>query len=179
MKWYFFFFDLSASISKPEIAPQKLKSWFSNAKTKDKTRKVEPFRSWLSRLTALHGPPRRLQMSWVLWQHPEHGEALRIRYRKLYSKDADDEADDERNEVDPFEKDGDGDGDGDGDSDDSRPGQLLHRKFRLAQAYFEKLTDEEKEQLRDQRERDFEERREAFRKSLKGETECSPDELAE
>ncbi|KAJ7811820.1 hypothetical protein B0H14DRAFT_3479436 [Mycena olivaceomarginata] len=167
----------------------KLKSWFSNAKTKDKTRKVEPFRSWLSRLTALYGPPRRLQMSWVLWQHPEHGEALRIRYQKLYSKDADDEADAERNDVDLFEKDSDGDGDGDGeggsdgdgdgDGDDSRPGQLLHRKFRLAQAYFEKLTDEEKEQLRDQRERDFEERREAFRKSLKGEMECSPDELAE
>ncbi|KAJ7694511.1 hypothetical protein B0H14DRAFT_2650965 [Mycena olivaceomarginata] len=138
-------------------------------------------------------------MSWVLWQHPEHGEALRIHYRKLYNKDTDDEVDDERNEVDPFEKDGDGDGngngngdgggdgngdgdgggDGDGDGDDSHLGQLLHRKFRLAQAYFEKLTDEEKEQLRDQRECDFEERREAFRKSLKGETECSPDKLAE
>ncbi|KAJ7789648.1 hypothetical protein B0H14DRAFT_3502764 [Mycena olivaceomarginata] len=74
---------------------------------------------------------------------------------------------------------GGGDGDGDGNGNDSRPGQLLHRKFRLAQAYFEKLTDEEKEQLRDQQERDFEERREAFCKSLNGETECSPDELAE
>ncbi|KAJ7821544.1 hypothetical protein B0H14DRAFT_2599166 [Mycena olivaceomarginata] len=126
MKWYFFFFDLS-----------KLKSWFSNAKTKDKTQKVEPFHSWLSHLTALHGPPRRLQMSWVLWQHPEHGEALCIRYRKLYRKDADDGADNDRNDMDPFEKDsngnsngnGDGSSDGarDGDGNNSRLGQLCRR----------------------------------------------------
>ncbi|KAJ7304806.1 hypothetical protein DFH08DRAFT_976586 [Mycena albidolilacea] len=72
----------------------KLKGWFSNAKTKDKTRKVEPFRAWLAGLTALRGAPRHMQMPWMLWQHPAHGEVLRSRYRKTFGKDADDEEDD-------------------------------------------------------------------------------------
>jgi hypothetical protein len=38
--------------------PQKIKRWFSNAKTKDKTRKVEPFRvscklPWVSSARAI------------------------------------------------------------------------------------------------------------------------------
>jgi hypothetical protein len=44
---------------------QKLKSWFSNQKTKDKSRKVEPFRDWLGCLAQITGTPRYTRLPWL------------------------------------------------------------------------------------------------------------------
>ncbi|KAJ7319447.1 hypothetical protein DFH08DRAFT_819378 [Mycena albidolilacea] len=82
----------------------KLKSWSSNAKTKQQSRKVKPFRAWLA------GWCQRYQ---VLWQDAGHGEILRIRYREMYKKEADDKKED-RSSLDAFEKDGGDSKDGDG-----------------------------------------------------------------
>ncbi|KAJ7302480.1 hypothetical protein DFH08DRAFT_826653 [Mycena albidolilacea] len=140
----------------------KLKGWFSNAKTKDKTRKVEPFRAWLAGLTALRGAPRHMQMPWMLWQAPGP------------RRDADDEEDDVDG-LDGFEKE---DGD-DVDEDTPARAQTLHRKRRLAVAYFEELDEEEQAHMQAEREKDFVDRRNAYERALKGETECSTEELAD
>ncbi|KAJ7828210.1 hypothetical protein B0H14DRAFT_1219355 [Mycena olivaceomarginata] len=152
----------------------KLKGWFSNAKTKEKTRKIEPFRAWLASLTALRGAPRHMQMPWVLWKDPTHGEVLRARYRTEFGKDADDEEDDV-NELDGFEKE---DGD-DVEEDTPTRAQTLNCKRRLALTYFDELGEEEQARMQAEREKDFTGRRDAYERTLNGETECSAEELAE
>ncbi|KAJ7776666.1 hypothetical protein B0H14DRAFT_3508248 [Mycena olivaceomarginata] len=138
----------------------RFNSWFSNAKTKDKTRKVEPFRAWLVGLNALRGAPRHMQMPWMLWQHPTHGEVLRSRYRKAFGKDADDEEDD-ADELDGFEKE-----DGN-DVDEDTPARAQDTASQAAPRGWcgegERLVD----------------RKNAYEKALKGETECSAEELAD
>ncbi|KAJ7799451.1 hypothetical protein B0H14DRAFT_2617031 [Mycena olivaceomarginata] len=79
---------------------QKLKRWFSNAKTKERSRKVEPFRAWLARLTSANGAPRRIQLPWVVWQHAKHGEELRALYRETYKVEADEEEEEEGADLD-------------------------------------------------------------------------------
>jgi hypothetical protein len=113
-------------------------------------------------------------MPWVLWKDPTHGEALRVRYRTAYGKDADDEEDDV-NGLDGFEKE---DGD-DVDEDIPTRAQTLHRKRRLALAYFDELGKEEQAHMQAEREKDFADRRNAYERTLKGEMECSEEELAE
>ncbi|KAJ7704709.1 hypothetical protein B0H14DRAFT_3526579 [Mycena olivaceomarginata] len=155
----------------------KIKSWFSNQKTKDKTRKVEPFRAWLSKITSLQGSPRRLQIGWVLWRDPKYGEVLRARYQK-YKKEADEEEDEDADGVDPFEKEGSEDQASEDQTDASR-GVLLQCKLRLALAYFKELSGDEKTGLAEAREEDFEARRKAYESALKDEAECSVAELDE
>jgi hypothetical protein len=156
---------------------QKLKNWFSNAKTKEKTRKVEPFRAWLSSLTALRGAPRHVRMPWVLWQHEKHGEILRVRYRDLYGKNADDEEED-ISSADAFEKEDEEEQAGNDDAAPTRA-ETLHRKMRFAQEYFTELAEEEQQELHVQREKNYQERRSAYEKALQGDTECSAEELEE
>ncbi|KAJ7681546.1 hypothetical protein B0H14DRAFT_2655209 [Mycena olivaceomarginata] len=134
----------------------KIKQWYWNQRTKDKGRKIEPFRAWLSRLTVQQGHPRRLRMAWVLWRDPKHGDVLRRRYRTKYGKDADEETE-----------------------EDGGTGDLLHHKLRLAVAYLDELMDEEKSHLTECREKDFEEHMIAYERALKGETDCTADELDE
>ncbi|KAJ7851595.1 hypothetical protein B0H14DRAFT_3451173 [Mycena olivaceomarginata] len=155
----------------------KIKSWFSNQKTKDKTRKVEPFRAWLSKITSLQGSPRRLQIGWVMWRDPKYGEVLRARYQK-YKKEADEEEDEDADRVDPFEKEGSEDQASEDQTDASR-GVLLQCKLRLALAYFKELSGDEKTGLAEAREEDFEARRKAYESTLKDEAECSVAELDE
>jgi hypothetical protein len=154
---------------------QKLKSWFSYAKTKDKSRKVEPFRAWLTNISVVKGAPRRVQLPWVLWQDDQHGEVLRTRYRDVYKKDADEEEDNVEG-MDAFEKE---DDELAGEEESPTCAQLLHRKFHLAHTYFGELSEEEQQNVRDKRENDYAERREAYDRRLKGETDCTPEELAE
>jgi hypothetical protein len=153
---------------------QKLKSWFSNAKTKQQSRKVEPFRAWLASIKAVKGAPRRVQLPWLLWQDASHGEALRARYREAYKKEADDE-EEEGSLLDPFEKDGDEGEDGEGPT----PAQLLHRKHRLAQTYFDELTEEEQERVREKREEEYAARLAAHNRLMQGNAACTAEELAE
>ncbi|KAJ7871249.1 hypothetical protein B0H14DRAFT_2570952 [Mycena olivaceomarginata] len=155
----------------------KLKNWFSNAKTKEKTRKVEPFRAWLSSLTALRGAPRHVRMPWVLWQHEKHGEILRVRYRDLYGKNTDDEEED-ISSADAFEKEDEEEQAGNDDAAPTRA-ETLHRKLRFAQEYFTELAEEEQQELHVQREKNYQERRSAYEKALQGDTECSAEELEE
>ncbi|KAJ7315444.1 hypothetical protein DFH08DRAFT_820694 [Mycena albidolilacea] len=97
-----------------------------------------------------------------------------FRYRKTFGKDADDEEDDVDG-LDGFEKE---DGD-DVDEDTPARAQTLHRKRRLAVAYFEELDEEEQAHMQAEREKDFVDRRNAYERALKGETECSTEELAD
>ncbi|KAF7376801.1 hypothetical protein MSAN_00097500 [Mycena sanguinolenta] len=142
----------------------KLKSWFSNAKTKDKRRNLEPFRAWLSSLTAIHGAPRRIKLPWLVWQHPTHGEALRVRYHHKYKKDADDELGQAR---DGFEKDDESDEE-DEEEEDAPAVNVMNRKYDLARTYYEELDEEQQAELMEQRDKDFKEQRAAYERSLKG-----------
>ncbi|KAJ6480221.1 hypothetical protein C8R45DRAFT_933150 [Mycena sanguinolenta] len=151
----------------------KLKSWFSNVKTKQKLRKLEPFAAWLARLKSLQGAPRRIQIPWVLWQDPTHGEVLRERYQTQYHQDADSE-EDEEGQLDGFEK----EDAADNEEEPSRA-ELLQRKFQLAQTYFKELNEEEQAKIQERRETDFAARHGAYERVLKGEVACSADELAD
>ncbi|KAF8208557.1 hypothetical protein K438DRAFT_1754442 [Mycena galopus ATCC 62051] len=154
---------------------QKIKAWFSNAMTKQNVRKTEPFHAWLSKLTALQGAPRRIQLAWILWRHEKHGEALRNRYCDKFKGEADEEKEEGAAEVDGFEKDGDKE-----DEEDSPPVvELMNRKYDLAVEYYGELTEEEQEEIQKQREEDFQERRVAYQRTLRGETAYTADELAE
>jgi hypothetical protein len=93
---------------------------------------------------------------------------------KTFGKDADDEEDDVDG-LDGFEKE---DGD-DVDEDTPARAQTLHRKRRLVVAYFEELDEEEQAHMQAEREKDFVDRRNTYERALKGETECSTEELAE
>ncbi|KAF7361557.1 hypothetical protein MSAN_01189300 [Mycena sanguinolenta] len=158
-------------------ARSKLKSWFSNSKTKEKSRDLKPFRSWLSCLTAIHGAPRRVKLPWVLWQHPTHGEALRVRYRQQYKKDADEEVGEG---GDGFEKDSESDEEEEVEAEEDTPGvKMMNRKYELGRAYYEELDEAQQTEILDQREKNFQERRAAYERTLKGETTSTPDELAE
>ncbi|KAJ7321809.1 hypothetical protein DFH08DRAFT_969696 [Mycena albidolilacea] len=103
---------------------QKLRSWYSNAKTKDNARKVEPFRAWLAKLTAVQGSPRRIHLPWMLWRHVTDGNVLRARYRERYGQDADDKEQD-MSAVDEFEKSmvGEDSGQGEGQQSNDRDGE--------------------------------------------------------
>jgi hypothetical protein len=114
-----------------------------------------------------------MQMPWMLWQHLANGEALRARYWAEFGKDTDDE--DDMDGLDGFEKE---DG-GAADEDTPDRAQMLHRKRRLALMYFDKLGEEEQAHMQAEREKDFAARRNTYEKTLKGETECSEEELAE
>jgi hypothetical protein len=83
--------------------------------------------------------------------------------------------------VDPFEKEKGEEGDDEDDEDENDPsqGDLLQRKLCLAVAYLDELMDEEKSRLTECREKDFEERMIAYERALKGETDCTADELDE
>ncbi|KAF8194498.1 hypothetical protein K438DRAFT_1969110 [Mycena galopus ATCC 62051] len=114
----------------------KLHTWFSYQKTKDKTRKVELFRTWLNAILSAHGPPRRIKMGWVLWRDPAHGEALQVLYREKFAKNADDDNGD-REGKDGFEKE-----DGREEEEEEAPvgrTKLLHDKYHLAMEYFKQL----------------------------------------
>ncbi|KAF8151167.1 hypothetical protein K438DRAFT_1988316 [Mycena galopus ATCC 62051] len=123
----------------------KLKCWFSNAKTKENTHKVELFCAWLSSLTALHGAPRHIKLVWILWRDTKHGEALRLLYRQKYKQDPDEE--EQADGVDGFEKDdedeGEGEGEGEGgDKEGEGKGgrtKLMIAKYKLALSYFNGL----------------------------------------
>jgi hypothetical protein len=151
-----------------------LKSWFSNAKTKQQSRKVEPFRAWLAGVKAIKGAPHRIQLPWVLWQDASHSEVLRARYREAYKKEADDE-EEEGSPLEAFEKEGDEGEDNDGPT----CVQLLHRKFHLAHTYLGELSEEEQEKVRQTREEDYATRRAAHDRLIKGDTACTVEELAE
>ncbi|KAJ7709245.1 hypothetical protein B0H14DRAFT_2646398 [Mycena olivaceomarginata] len=199
---------------------QKLKRWFSNAKTKERSRKVEPFRAWLARLTSANGAPRRIQLPWVVWQHAKHGEELRALYRETYKVEADEEEEEEGADLDENdegegeegetgregqgdesreegergregekegdseeneeegEKDGDEEGEKDGDEEEEEPARsrsaTLNRKYSLAKSYFKKLSEEEKEELEKMREDDYNARRAAHGRALKGRPPAAP-----
>jgi hypothetical protein len=123
-------------------------------------------------------------MGWVLWRDPKHGDVLRRQYRTKYGSNADEETEEDGGAVDPFEKENGEEGDDEDDEDDegendASQGELLQRKLRLAVAYLNELTDEEKSRLTEFREKDFEERTAAYERTLKGETDCTADELDE
>lgn len=113
-----------------------------------------------------------------MWHDPKYGEVLRAQYRKKYQKEADEEEDKDADGVDPFEKEG-GEDQGGEDQTDASRGVLLQRKLRLALAYFEELSGDEKTGLAEAREEDFEARRKVYESALKGEAECSVAELDE
>lgn len=165
------------SVLNQQVRPiQKLKSWFSYAKTKDKARKVEPFRAWLTGLKSIHGAPRRLQIAWIIWQHPAHGDSIRLRYKETYKKDADEDHEEEDAEgLDAFVKDG---SEGQEDVDEPTRAGLLHRKHQLARTYFAELGEEEKAEVLERREAEFAERRAAYERLLKGEAASTAEELA-
>lgn len=148
---------------------QKLKSWFSNQKTKDKGRKIEPFRAWLGRLANLSGPPRHTRLPWVAWQHPQHGDALRTLYRQKYHVNADKEEGEGEKEE----------GDDDGEDEGGTTAGALNRKYAFAKEYLETLSKEEREELVELRDKDFEERQAAHQRMVKGEGSRSNEELAE
>ncbi|KAJ7336989.1 hypothetical protein DFH08DRAFT_813283 [Mycena albidolilacea] len=156
-------------------AMSKLKGWFSNAKTKEKPRKIEPFRTWLASLTALRGSPRHIQMPWMSWQHPTHGEVLRAHYWAEFGKDADNKEEDVIDRLNGFEK----EDSGATDEDTPHQAQTLYRKQRLALMYFDELGEEEQAHMQAEREKDFVVHRNTYKKTLKGKTECSEEELAE
>ncbi|KAJ7339273.1 hypothetical protein DFH08DRAFT_812664 [Mycena albidolilacea] len=147
----------------PATSKQKLKSWFSNAKTKQQSRKVEPFRAWLASIKAVKGAPRRIQLPWVLWQDASH---------EVYKKEADDE-EEEGSLFNPFEKDSDEGEDGEG----LTPAQLLHRKHCLTQTYFDELTEEEQEKVREKREEEYAARLAAHNRLMQGNAACTVEEL--
>ncbi|KAJ7360891.1 hypothetical protein DFH08DRAFT_1031297 [Mycena albidolilacea] len=154
----------------------KLKSWFSYAKTKDNARKVEPFRAWLTGLKSIHGAPHRLQIAWIIWQHPAHGDSIRLCYKETYKKDVDKDHEEEDAEgLDAFVKDG---SEGQEDMDEPTRTGLLHRKHQLTRAYFAELSEEEKAEVLQRREAEFAERHAAYERLLKGEAASSVGELA-
>ncbi|KAF8215256.1 hypothetical protein K438DRAFT_1749321 [Mycena galopus ATCC 62051] len=129
---------------------QKLKHWFSNAKTKDNNRKLEPFRMWLCSLATLHGAPQRIKLVGMLWCHEKHGESLCLLYRQKYKKDAD--TDDNADGADGFEnKKGEENEDLDEGEDEGVAAQtkLMSVKYKITLPYFKGLTKEE------QREADY------------------------
>ncbi|KAJ7363722.1 hypothetical protein DFH08DRAFT_949358 [Mycena albidolilacea] len=81
--------------------------------------------------------------------------------------------------VDPFEKEKGEEGDDEDNEDENDPsqGELLQRKLCLAVTYLNKLTDKEKSCLTERREKDFEECMIAYERALKGETDCTANEL--
>ncbi|KAJ7680080.1 hypothetical protein B0H14DRAFT_3535953 [Mycena olivaceomarginata] len=120
----------------------KLKTWFSNQKTKDKGRKIEPFRVWLGHLANLSGPPHHTRLLWVAWQHPQHGDALRTLYRQKYHVDADEEDGEGEKEL---EEEDEGE---DEDERDTATAGALNRKYTFAKEYLATLSMEEREELR-------------------------------
>jgi hypothetical protein len=92
------------------------------------------------------------------------------------------EGDSEENEEEG-EKDGDEEGEKDGDEEEEEPARsrsaTLNRKYSLAKSYFNKLSEEEKEELEKMREDDYNARCAAHGRALKGEAACSSEELAE
>jgi hypothetical protein len=177
-----------------------LKSWYSNAKTKEKTRKVEPFRVWLAKLTALQGSPHHLYLPRVLWRHATHGDVLRARYREQCGQDADDE-DQDVTTVDCLEETGDEEGgekdgqdksrkedneEGDNDNEEeagegeasAAQARLLKHKYRLARDYFDELDKEEQNEVQKIWEADYQERRAAHDRMLQGGQLCNAEELS-
>jgi hypothetical protein len=138
----------------------------------------------------------------VLWRHATHGDVLRARYREQYGQDADDE-DQDVTTADGFEKEtgdeegGEKDGqeksrkedDEEGDNDDEEEAgegeasaaqaRLLKRKYRLARNYFDELDEEEQNEVQKIREADYQERRAAHDRMLRGEQPCNAEELSE
>ncbi|KAJ7815299.1 hypothetical protein B0H14DRAFT_2603499 [Mycena olivaceomarginata] len=92
-------------------------------------RGVEPFRAWLASIKAVKGVPRRVQLPWVLWQDASHGEALRARYREAYKKEADDE--------------------------EKRGAFSIRLRRTATKTYFDELTEEEQERVREKREEEY------------------------
>lgn len=118
-----------------------------------------------------------MKLPWLLWQDLTHGPILRARYHTTYRKDADDELG--AGDVCGFEQ---GDGEQhDDDDEDYTPTtvQSMNNKYELALAYYEELDEEEQKKIQERRENDWKERREAYQKSLRGETACNGAELAE
>jgi hypothetical protein len=166
---FVFFFSTSQS----DWGTQKLKTWFSNQKTKDKGRKIEPFRVWLGRLANLSGPPRHTRLPWVAWQHPQHGDALRTLYRQKYHVNADEEDGEGEKELEEEDK---------GEDEDERDtitAGALNRKYAFTKEYLATLSTEEREELVELRDKDFEDRQAAHKRLLMGEDLCSSEELAE
>jgi hypothetical protein len=161
---------------------QKVKRWFSYAKTKDKNRKTEPFRAWLGRLATVHHKPRRLHLPWLLWQHEKQGQALRALYRQKYNADTDEEGVDEDGDGEDGE---DGEDGGDEQDDDEKQvgakgrSEMLNRRYALGKAFFDGLTQEEQEEMQELRENQFKERLAAFERAAQGDATSTPDELAE
>ncbi|KAJ7323047.1 hypothetical protein DFH08DRAFT_818159 [Mycena albidolilacea] len=145
-----------------------LKSWFSNVKTKNKMWKLEPFCVWLSCLTSAHGAPQSVQLPWVLWQHPMHG-------KEKYGKEVDEE-EDNADEMDGYEKETGEEGTEEGQQ--SQVG-LMNQKHFLAWLYFAELEEDEQQEIRKQREDNFEEWWNMFQRMLQEETHCTVEELAE
>jgi hypothetical protein len=117
-----------------------------------------------------------LQIAWIIWQHPAHGDSIRLRYKETYKKDADEDHEEEDAEgLDAFVKDG---SEGQEDADEPTRAGLLHRKHQLARAYFAELSEEEKAEVLERREAEFAERRAAYERLLKGEAASSVEELA-
>ncbi|KAJ6449640.1 hypothetical protein C8R45DRAFT_1114526 [Mycena sanguinolenta] len=152
---------------------QKLKNWFNNTQTKDKQRKVEPFHTWLVSLMTVRGHPQRIQLPWVLWQHPKHREVLRVCYCKKYGKDADAEAHDaETEEGSEQEKgeDNDEEPNFENDNDDTdavhTQTEQLHNKYHLGKAYYDKLTPEDQKKVQEMQEENYQERHTAHERAL-------------
>jgi hypothetical protein len=156
-----------------------VKHWFSYGKTKAKGRKSEPFRAWLRGLVTAPGKPHRVHLPWLLWQHEEHGEALRVLYRQKYKADADEE-DVEADEEDEEDKEDEEDV---GDHGEKQAGtarsETLDRRYALGKAFFDGLTEEERTKIQELRENNFKEKMAAYERAAKGEAAFSPDELAE
>ncbi|KAJ7369100.1 hypothetical protein DFH08DRAFT_947975 [Mycena albidolilacea] len=162
---------------------KKLRSWYLNAKTKDKTWKVEPFWAWLGKLSAAQGSPHRLHLPWVVWRHETHGDVLCACYHERYGQDPDEDQQD-TSEADGFEtatagkKGGEREGQQSNSRDGEKEGQekedkeegereegegdhapthaeLLQRKYHLAKAYFDELSKDEQEEVVKIREDDY------------------------
>ncbi|KAF8195154.1 hypothetical protein K438DRAFT_1968484 [Mycena galopus ATCC 62051] len=145
-------------------------------KTKDKTRKVEPFRAWLNAILSAHGPPRRIKMGWALWRDPAHGEALQVLYREKFAKNTNDDNGD-REGMDGFEKE-----DSREEEDEEAPvgrAKSLHNKYRLAMEYFKQLNDDEQAKILQEREEDYVLRRAAHQRTKDGVAPCTTEELSE
>ncbi|KAF7378003.1 hypothetical protein MSAN_00224200 [Mycena sanguinolenta] len=89
------------------------------------------------------GTPRLIQIPWILWQDPTHGESLHARYQQQYHLDPDAEEQD-KGQPDGFEQ------DSEEEEDELTHTELLQWKLHLAQAYFNELGDEEQARIQEE-----------------------------